>query len=96
MVKFENNNGVKIFKKGTIILGYVRVNTEEVIFIIGLKYNMLIINQIYDIGNDFIFKKHVYEIKRENNEKLVAHGTRIYDNIYTLVKNIEDSCMMSQ
>lgn len=61
-----------------------KIRSKEALFVVGLKHNLLSINQIYDKGNNVIFKKHGYEIRRENNDKLMAVGTRISGNLYTL------------
>jgi len=64
------------------------------LFIVGLKHIILGVNQICDNGNDVIFKKHGYETRRISNRKIVSHGTRTFGNLYTLMENVEDSCMM--
>lgn len=95
-IKFGNNDGEKIVGKGLVKFGDGKIKTQEVIFIVGLKHNLLSVNQICDKGNDIIFKKHGYEIRRENNGKLAAHGRRTFGNLYTLVENIKYSCLLIQ
>lgn len=48
---------------------------------------MLSVNQICDRGNVIIFKKHGYEIRRENSGKVVAYDKITFKNIYSLMKN---------
>lgn len=65
LVKFGNNDGAKIVGKGTIKLGDEKwVKLEEVLFLDGLKCNLLSVIQICDKDNDVTFKKHGYEIRR--------------------------------
>lgn len=42
-------------------------------------------------GNDVILKKHGCEIRKANSGKLVAYGTWIDGNLYTLTKTIDGS-----
>ena len=83
-VRFGNNGNAKIVWKGTVKLGDSKVKIEDILFVIGLKHNLLSVSQICDKGNDIIFKRHSYEIRRSNTRKLVAYGTRTSRNIYTL------------
>jgi len=73
-----------------------KVKIEEILFIVYLKYSLLSVIQICDKDNDFIFKKHCCEIRRANSGKLVVHSTRTSNNLYTLVKNTKDSCLLEQ
>ena len=95
-VKFGNNNGAKIMGKGTIQINQGKIKSEEVLFVDGLKHNLLSISQICDKGNDVIFKRKGCEIRKENNGKLVAMGTRTLGNLYTLIENVEGSCLLGQ
>jgi len=61
-----------------------KIRSEEVLFVIALKQNLLSISQICDKGNDLIFKKHGCEIQRENNGKLMVISIRTSGNLYTL------------
>lgn len=85
-VKFGNNDGENIIGRGIVKINDGNIILEEVLFMIGLKHHLLSVSQIYDRGYDVIFKKHGCEIRRENNGRLVAVGTRISKNLYTLIK----------
>lgn len=63
-VKFGNNYGEKIIVKGTMKIGNGKMKSEEVLFVIGLRHNLLSVSKICDKGNDFIFKRHGCEIRR--------------------------------
>ena len=40
-VKFENNDGAKIIGKGIVKVCGGRIKSEEVLFVVGLKHNLL-------------------------------------------------------
>lgn len=96
LVKFGNNYGARIVGNGLVKFKNEKIKTEEVLFVVDLKNNLLSVSQICDKGNDVIFKKHDCEIIREKSGNLIAHGTRAFGNLYTLVENIENSCLLSQ
>lgn len=57
LVKFSNNDGAKIIGKGMVKISNGKIKSEEVLFVVGLKHNLLSISQICDKGHDMIFKK---------------------------------------
>ena len=95
-VRFGNNDGAQIVGKGTVKLNDGNIRSEEVLFVVGLKHNLLSVSQICDKGNDVIFKKHGCEIRRANSGRLVAVGTRTCGNLYTLSDISEGSCLLGK
>ncbi|XXG82894.1 hypothetical protein AAC387_Pa10g0771 [Persea americana] len=82
-VKFRNNDGAKIVGKGLVRIIDGKIRSEEVLFIDGLKHNLLSVSQICDRGHGIFFNKHGYEIIN-NNAKVVAVGMRTSGNLYIL------------
>lgn len=95
-VRFGNNDGAKIAGKGTVKIGHGKIKSEEVLFVVGLKHSLLSVSQICDKGNNVTFKRKGCEIRRENDGKLVAIGTRTFGNLYTLEETLEGSCLLGQ
>jgi len=62
-MKFDINDGAKIVGKGTIKISNNKIKSEEVLFMVGIKHNLLSVSSIYDRGHDMIFKKWGYEIR---------------------------------
>jgi len=62
-VKFKNNDGAKIVGKGTVKISNNKINSEEVLFMVGIKHNLLSVSQICDRGHGMIFKKAGCEMR---------------------------------
>lgn len=62
-MKFNNNDGAKIVGKGTVKISNDKIKLEEVLFVVGLKHNLLSVSQFCDRGHDMIFKKRGCEIR---------------------------------
>lgn len=77
-------------------MGKGNMKCEEVLFIVGLRHNLLSINQICDKGNDVIFIRYGYEIRRSKSGHLVETGIKIINNLYTLTITLEGSCLLGQ
>lgn len=91
MIKLGNNDGAKIVGRGTIKINNDKIKLEEVLFVVGLKHNLLSVSQIYDSIHDMIFKKKGCEIRREDNGKLIVVEIRTSRNLYTLANISEGS-----
>lgn len=66
-------------------LGNGKMEFEEVLFVIGLRYSLLSVSKICDKGNDYIFKKYGCEIRRLKSGWIITIGTRIINNLYILI-----------
>ncbi|XP_043693323.1 uncharacterized protein LOC122643810 [Telopea speciosissima] len=95
-VRFENNDGAKIEGKGTVNLDQGRIKSGRVLYVSWLKHNFLSVSQICDQGNEILFMKEGFEIRKTKNGKKVAHGSRTDENLYVLTENNDDNCMISQ
>ncbi|XP_042518445.1 uncharacterized protein LOC122092169 [Macadamia integrifolia] len=95
-VKFGNNDGAKIESRGIVKLDRGKIKSNNVLYVSGLMHNLLSVSQIYDNGNEVLFTKEGYVIKKIKNGKIVAQRTRTTGNLYTLLEANEDRCMMGQ
>ncbi|XP_043694322.1 uncharacterized protein LOC122645033 [Telopea speciosissima] len=91
---FGNNDGAKIEGRGTVKLDTRNVKTNNILYVSGLKHNLLSVSQICDSGNQVLFTKEGCVIKKIKNGKTVARGRRTADNLYTLSEAHEDRCML--
>ncbi|XP_043710262.1 glutamate receptor 2.7-like [Telopea speciosissima] len=94
-VKFGNNDGAKIVGKGTISLNNEKMQSQDVLYVEGLKHNLLSISQICDRGHEVVFNSQGCEIRRTSTGKLMATGKRTSGNLYTLTETVKDTCMVS-
>ena len=56
---------------------------ENVLFVNGLRYNLLSISQLCDKGFKVIFESSYYIIKDSQNDKIIFMGHR-NENVYTI------------
>ena len=63
-VKFGNNDGAKICGKGTVQLKEGKIHSEEVLYVSGLRHNLLSVSQICDKDHEVIFTKNSFAIKK--------------------------------
>ena len=94
-VKFGNNDGGKIVRKGLVRIIDGKIRSEEVLFVDGLKHNLLSVSQICDRGHGIFFNKHGCEIT-DNNGKVVAVGIRTSGNLYILSETTVSTCMLGK
>ncbi|XP_043717711.1 uncharacterized protein LOC122665624 [Telopea speciosissima] len=95
-VRFGNNDWAKIEGKGTVNLDQGRIKSGRVLYVSGLKHNLLSVSQICEQENEVLFTKEGFEIRKTKNGKKVAHGSRTDGNLYVLSESNDDSCMISQ
>ena len=63
---------------------------HHVFFIDGLKYNLLTISQLCDMGNNVTFYHKNYFVSSFNEDKLIFSGERV-DNVYIIDLNKIDN-----
>jgi hypothetical protein len=66
--------------------------TQDVLFVDGLKHNLLSVNQVCDRGCEFVFTSKDCKIKSVNSGQLVAKGIRTKNNVYVL----KEECYLSK
>jgi hypothetical protein len=83
-VTFGNDAPGKIKGKGMVRLSNGKGKAQDVLFVEGLKHNLLSVNQVCDRGCEVIFTSKDCRIKYVNSGQLVAKGIRIENNVYVL------------
>jgi hypothetical protein len=57
---------------------------QDVLFVYGMKHNLLSVNQVSDRGCEVVFTSKDCKIKSVNSRQLVAKGIRTKNNVYVL------------
>lgn len=69
--------------------------SQDVLFVDGLKHNLLSVSQVCDRGCEVIFTSKDCKIKSVNSRQLVAKGIRKETNVYVL-KEEKEECHLSK
>jgi hypothetical protein len=83
-VTFGNDAPGKIKGKGMVSLSNGKGKAQDVMFVEGLKHNLLSVIEAYDQGCEVVFTSKDCRIKSVNSGKLVAKGIRTENNVYVL------------
>ena len=95
-VKFGNNDGAQIVGRGIVSISDNKIRSEDVLYVEGLKHNLLSVSQICDRGHEVIFKKQGCKVRKAKNGRIVVVGSRTSRNLYTLENDTDRTCMMGQ
>jgi hypothetical protein len=88
-VTFGNDAPGKIRGKGLVMLSNGRNKSQYVLFVDGLKNNILSVSQIYDRGCEVTFTVNNCKIKTTNTRELLAKGVRTENNVFVLKEDKE-------
>jgi hypothetical protein len=83
-VTFGNDAPGKIKGKGMVSLSNSKGKSQDVLFVDGLKHNLLSVNKVCDKGCEVVFTSKEYKIKALSSGQLIAKGIRIENNVYVL------------
>ena len=75
-VTFGNDAPRKIKGKGMVKLSNGKRKSQDVLFVDGLKHNLLSVSQVCDRGCEVVFTSKYCKIKSIPSGELVARGTR--------------------
>jgi hypothetical protein len=89
-VFFGNDAPGKIKGKGMVSLSNGKEKDQDVLFVDGLKHNLLSVSQVYDQGCEVVFTSKDCKIKFVNSGQLVAKGIRTENNVYVLKEEKEE------
>jgi hypothetical protein len=81
---FGNDALGKIKGKGMVSLSNGKGKAQDVLFVDGLKHNLLSVSQVCDRGCEVVFTSKDCKIKSVNLGQLVAKGIRTENNVYVL------------
>jgi hypothetical protein len=94
-VTFGNNAPGKVRGTGMVSLRNGKGKDQNVLFVDGLKNNLLSVSQMCDKGCEVLFTAKDYKIKEVSLGKLVAKGVRTENNVYIL-KEEREECHLSK
>jgi hypothetical protein len=83
-VTFGDNASARIVGKGTISLGNGNIKTYNVLYVEGLKHNLLSVSQMCDQGYNLTFHSKVCEIRKSGSGRLVENENRTMSIVYVL------------
>jgi hypothetical protein len=90
-VTFGNEAPGKIRGKGLVSLGNGRYKAQDVLFVDGLKNNLLSVIQVCDRECEVTFTSKDCKIKTMNTREMIAKGVRTENNVYVL-KEYKEEC----
>jgi hypothetical protein len=94
-VTFGNDAPGKIKGKGMVSLSNGKRKAQDVLFVDGMKHNLLSVSQVCDKGCEVVFTSKDYKIKALSSGQLIAKGIRTENNVYVL-KEEKEECHLSK
>ena len=91
-VKFGNNDDAKIMEKGYVSLNGGKILCDNVLYIDGLKHNLLSVSQLCKDGHNMIFSEKGCVIRSVETGKQIGKGKRNSNNLYVLDEHNGDIC----
>jgi hypothetical protein len=95
-VTFGDNASRRIFGKGTITLDNGKTKTQNVLYVEGLKHNIISVSQMCDQGYNLTFHSKACEIRKVGLERLMENSSRTPRNVYTLNEVKGGKCCMDK
>jgi hypothetical protein len=94
-ITFGNNSSSRIVGKGTVSLDNINTKTQNVVYVEGIKHNIIIVSQMCDQGYNLTFHSKGCEIRKQGLGRLVENVNRTLSNVHILneVKG-ENFCMV--
>ena len=93
-VTFGNDTHHVIEGKGYVFLKE-KVKANNVMFVDGLKHNLLSVSQVFDQGNEVFFSSKECVVRELDRGKTVIKGTRTPSNPYVL-KGYKEQCYLGK
>jgi len=93
-VSFGNDTPTLIEGKG-FVLSKENVKVGNVMYVDGLKHNLLSVNQICDQGNEVIFQSNGCIVRELDTRETMIKGIRTPNNLYIL-KGGQQQCYLSK
>eukprot|EP00253_Pinus_taeda_P034332 PITA_34332 len=93
-VSFGNDTPAVIKGKGTAKLKE-KVKAGNVLYVGGLKHNLLSVNQMYDQGTEVIFQSNGCSVRDLDTGKTVIKGRRTPNNLYIFEEG-QQQCYLSK
>ena len=94
-VTFGNDKAGKINGKGSISLDNGRGKAQDVLFVDGMKANLLSVSQMCDKGCEVLFRAQDCEVRSSTTGKTLIKGVQTESNVY-IVKEENEACHLSK
>jgi hypothetical protein len=94
-VTLGNHAPRKIKGKGMVSLSNGKGKAQDVLFVDGMKHNLLSVGQVCDKGCKFVFTSKDCKIQSVNSGQLIAKGIRTKNNVHVL-KDEKEECHLSK
>ena len=94
-VSFGDDGTARIIGKGTVSLKG-RAKAQNVLYVQGLKHDLLSVEQICDSDYNIVFYAHGCEIRRNGSKRIVGRGTRTPGNVYILEEIQGENCYVGR
>ena len=91
-VKFGNNVNAKIMRKGHVILNGGKISCDNVLYVDGLKHDLLSVSQLCKDGHKVTFSEKGCIIRSVETGKLIGTGKRNSYNLYVLSEQSSNVC----
>ena len=72
------------------------VKAQYVLFVDGIKHDLLSVGQICDANHNITFFSHHCEIRRNGSRRIIGKGTRSPGNVYVLNEIEGNKCYIRQ
>lgn len=82
-VKFEGNSLARVVGIGSLVLNDGETKVENILYVKGLKHNLLSVSQLCDEGYDLVFNSKYHVINKR--EKHIANATKVENNCIFLI-----------
>jgi len=93
-VSFGNDTPAVIKGKGFVLLKE-KFKARNVMYVDGLKHNLLSVSQMCDQGNEVVFRSNGCVVRELDTGETVIKGTRTPNNLYIL-KGGQQQCYLSK
>ena len=94
-VAFRDNGTAKILGKGTVAFTK-NAKAQNVLYVEGLKHDLLSVGQLCDADCNVIFFAHHCEIRRNGSKQIIGRGIRSAGSVYVLEEVEGERCLVSQ
>jgi hypothetical protein len=93
-VTFGDNSSARIVGKVIVSLDDKNTKTHNVLYVEGLKNNLLSVNNMCDQGYNLTFHSKGCEIRKTTSGRLVANENRTSSDVYILDEVKGEKCCM--
>ena len=92
-VKFGNNGDAKIMRKGYVSLNGGKILCNKVLYVDGLKHNLLSVSQLCKDSHNVIFSEKGCVIRNIETGKEIGKEKRTSNNLYILMnRTVMNAC----